>query len=73
MRVNATALIIFRLRNVKELEALTEENPALVSRQRIREIYDVATREPDCFLYIDSAAKTVDTIFWKNFDHPSAP
>ena len=34
IRVNATALIIFRLRNVKELDALTEENSALISQKK---------------------------------------
>ena len=73
IRVNATALIIFRLRNVKELDALTEENSALISRQRFREIYDEATGSPFGFLFINSVAKTVDEMFWSNFDRPIEP
>ena len=73
IRVNATALTIFRLRNVKELDALTEENSALISRQRFREIYDEATSAPFGFLFINSVAKTVDEMFWSNLDRPIAP
>ena len=58
---------------MKELDALTEENSALVSRQRFREIYDEATSDPYCFLYIDSVAKSVASMFWKNFDYPIQP
>ena len=73
IRVNSTALIFLRLRNVKELDAVTEENSALVSRQCFREIYDEATKDPYCFLYIDSVAKSVADMFWKNFDYPIPP
>ena len=51
IRTNATALIIFRLRNVKELEALTEENSAVVPRDRFRELYEEATSQPFGFFY----------------------
>ena len=73
IRVNATALIIFRPRNVKELDALTEEDSALISRQRFQEIYDEATGPPFGFLLINSVAKTVDEMFWSNFDRPIEP
>jgi hypothetical protein len=73
IRVNATALIIFRLRNVKELDALTEENSALIPQKRFREIYDEATGPPFGFLFINSVAKSVDEMFWCNFDHPILP
>ena len=73
IRVNATALIIFRLRSVNELGALAEENSALISRQRFREIYDEATSAPFGLPFINSVAKTVDEMFWSNFDHPIAP
>ena len=46
IRTSATALMIFRLRNVKELEALTEENSAVVPRDRFRELYEEATSQP---------------------------
>lgn len=73
IRTNATALIIFKLRNVKELEALTEENSAVVSRDRFREIYEEATSQPYGFLYINSVARSVEEMFYLNFEHPIAP
>ena len=73
IRTNATALIIFRLRNVKELEALTEENSAVVSRDRFRQIYGEATSEPYSFLYVNSTAKSIDETFNLRFEHPIVP
>jgi hypothetical protein len=60
---------------VKELGALTEENSALIPQKRFREIYDEATGPPFGFLFINSVAKSVDEMFWCNFDRPipSAP
>ena len=73
IRANATALIIFKLRNVKELEALTEENSAVVSRDRLREIYEEATSQPYGFLLINSVARSVEEMFYLNFEHPIVP
>ena len=73
IRTNATALIILKLRNVKELEALTEENSAVVPRDRFRELYEEATSQPYGFLYINLVAKNVDEMFWSNFDRPLVP
>jgi len=73
IRTNATALIIFKLRNVKELEALTEESSAVASRERFREIYEEATSQPYGFLYIKSVAKSADEMFWINFEGPIIP
>ncbi len=70
IRANATALIVFRLRNVKEYEAIAEENSALVSKQRFHEIYEEATSEPYSFLFIDAMAKTLDKTFWVRFEYP---
>ena len=73
IRVNATALIVFRLRNTKEYEANCEENSATVSRERFKEIYNLATSEPYSFLYIDATAKTADKMFFRRFEEPIAP
>jgi len=70
---NATALIIFTLRNVKGLEALTEENSALVSRERFREMYEEATAEPYSFLFVNGTAKTIDETFFLRFERPLVP
>jgi hypothetical protein len=73
IRTNATALIVFRLRNVKEYEALAEENSALVSKDRFREMYEEATSEPYSFLFINSVAKSLDEMFWLRFERPIIP
>ena len=69
IRVNATGLIAFRLRNVKEYEANSEENSAVISRDKFKELYHYATAEPYSFLYIDATAKTVEETIWLRFDH----
>ena len=73
IRANATALIIVRLRNFKELEALTEENSAVVSRERFREMYEEAAAEPYSFLYVNGTAKTIGETFWLRFERPFVP
>ena len=73
IRTNATALIVFRLRIVREYEALAEENSALVSKDRFREMYEEATAEPYSFLFINSVAKTLDSMFWIRFERPLVP
>jgi hypothetical protein len=68
IRVNATALIVFRLRNTKEYEAICEENSAVVSRDEFRRLYQYATSEPYSFLFINAMAKTADEMFWLRFE-----
>ena len=70
--VNATAMIAFRLGNVKEYEAISEENSAVISRDKFKELYHYPTSEPYSFLFINAMAKTVDETFWLRFEHPIA-
>jgi GTPase SAR1 family protein len=70
IRVNATSLIVFRLRNFKEYQAIEEENSAAVSRDDFKAIYDAAVAEPYSFLYIDLTAKSVDSMFYLRFERP---
>jgi hypothetical protein len=46
IRVNATFLCVYRLRNTKDLESFLEELSALVPRKELIEIYHLATKEP---------------------------
>ena len=73
IRVNATALIVFRLRNTKELEAITEESSAVVSKDRFCELYDFATSEPYNFMFINTGAKNANEMPYQNFEQPPAP
>ena len=70
IRVNATSLIVFRLRNFKEYQAIEEENSAAVAKDDFKAIYDAATAEPYSFLYVDLTAKSVDSMFFLRFERP---
>lgn len=69
IRVNATALIVYRLRSFKELECFLEENGALVDKKTLLEIYRNATKEPYSFLYVNLMAKNISEMFYQNFTH----
>ena len=67
IRVNATALIVYRLRNTKEVEAFLEEVSGLITKKELYEVYKYATEEEYCFLYINLVAKSIKNMFYKNF------
>jgi hypothetical protein len=69
IRVNATFLCVYRLRNNKDLETLLEELSALVPRKELIEIYNLATKEPYSFLYINLVAPRLNDTFFINFTH----
>jgi len=68
VRKNMTHLFIYRLRNQADLQAIIEEISAVHNPKVLLEMYNVATREPYSFLYINLVAKTVEDMFFKNFD-----
>ena len=68
LRVNAQALVVFRLRNRLELDAIIEELSAVYDKKTLMEMYQIATVEPYSFWYINLAASTVDSMFWLRFE-----
>ena len=56
LRVNSQALIVFRLRNRMELDALLEELSAVYDKKTLMEMYQIATTGPYSFWYINLAA-----------------
>ena len=68
IRINQTFVICFRLRNFQDLQAVIEENSALVPSKTLRELYDLATAQPYQFLYIDLQAKTLQETFYRSFE-----
>jgi len=68
VRKNMTQLFIYRLRNQADLLAIIEEVSAVHNPKVLHELYAVATRDPHSFLYINMMAKSVDDMFFKNFD-----
>ena len=67
IRGNATFLIVYRLRNSKDLETCLEELSAMLPRKELIEVYQLATKEPYSFLYINLVAKTLNTMLYINF------
>ena len=66
IRVNATELYVYRLRNYKDLEALLEELTALYPKKVIQKLYDYATEKPYSFLYINLMSKDKKNMFYMN-------
>ena len=73
LRVNAQALVVFRLRNRLELDAIIEELSAVYDKKTLMEMYQIATAEPYSFWYCNLSATTVQDMFWKNFEHRLVP
>ena len=68
IRVNATELFVYRLRNYRDLETFIEEVSAVVDKKTLMQIYNMATSEPYSFLYVNLRAKTKNGIFHIRFD-----
>ena len=69
IRVNATQLFIYRLRNYTDLQTFIDEVSALLKdKKTLLEIYSLATEQPYSFLYVNLLAKTVNNMFYINFD-----
>ena len=58
IRVNATNLYVFRLRNAGDLEAFVEEVSAVATKELLH-LYQVATEEPYSFLFVMLNAKVL--------------
>jgi len=68
IRINSTELIVFRLRNAQDLDAIIEEVSALVDKKTLMDIYNLATEEPYSFLYIKLNAKSRNDTFHIRFE-----
>ena len=68
IRVNATFLCIYRLRNNKDLEAFLDEVAGTVGRKELLEMYYLATKEPYSFLYINLVSPKIQDMFYINFN-----
>ena len=66
LRVNASELIVFRLRNYSDLITFLDEVSALIDKQTLLQIYTTATEEPFSFLYCNLTAK--NDIFMINYN-----
>ena len=69
-RVNFRFMLVWRLRNQREIEALMEELSAMYPRQVLHEMYETAiTHEDHSFWYIDMVAKQKQDMFFIRFEH----
>ena len=66
-RTNFCWMLIWRLRNSKELLSILEEMDALVDRKLLNEMYNMATSEKHSFWYINLLNER-DSMFYKNFE-----
>ena len=68
IRVNATNLYIFRLRNAGDLEAWIDEVSAITDKKTLLELYHLATAEPYSLFFIKLNAKKVSDMFYMRYD-----
>ena len=73
IRVNANALVMFRARNEKDVQAMIEENSALADAKTLRKIYDAATCKQYSFLFIDLMQADASQAFFKSFQSRLIP
>ena len=67
IRVNATELYVYRLRNYKDLETFIEEVSAVYDKKSLLALYNAATEEPFSFLYVKLTSKSKAALSIKNF------
>ena len=52
LRTNAVLLACFKMRNIKDLESILEENSAIILKDQLREMYERSTSRPYGFLLL---------------------
>ena len=68
IRVNASDLYVFRLRNYSDLQAFLDEVSAIADKNSTLQMYSMAVDEPYSFLTAKLTAKNKDNIFMIRFD-----
>ena len=61
-------MLVWRLRNQKEVISLMEELSAIYPVRILHEMYDLATEEPHSFWFIDLVAKSKASMFYVRFE-----
>ena len=73
IRKNCRCMLVWRLRNHKEVEALCEEMSGIYDSKTVMELYRYATEEPYSFLFIRLDAKTRKEVFYLRFESRLVP
>lgn len=69
LRVNLTCMFVWRLRNQSDLwDGVIHELSAIVSKDRINDVYQDAVSIPYGFLYVNLLAKSIDHMFHSGFN-----
>ena len=69
IRLNASSLYVFRLKNQKELDSFLEETSALIDKETMRKNCDVAINsQPYSFLYVNLSAQNINDMFMVRFE-----
>ena len=68
IRKNITDLYVFKLRNQQDLDSVIEEVSAVSNKKTLFELYNTATSTPYSFLYIKLNSKSIDDMFYVNFE-----
>ena len=68
IRVNASDLYVFRLRNYSDLQAFLEEVSAIAPKDVILQMYNLAIDEPYSFLSVKLTSKDKSKLFMIRFD-----
>ena len=61
-------MLVWRLRNHKEIEILCEELSGVYDKDTIMEMYKAATEEAYSFMFVRLDAKTRRDMFWLRFE-----
>ena len=68
IRVNATGLLLFKVRSRAERDAAEHFVSALLDPDEFRQLYEAATGEPYSFLYVKLNAKSLNDTFVVQMD-----
>jgi hypothetical protein len=68
IRVNASELYVFKLRNRQDLDTFVDEVSAIADKNTILDLYKIATEEAFSFLYVKLTSKHKDDIFMIRYD-----
>ena len=67
IRINATGLVVFKLRSQADLDAFIDEVSAVADKKSILEMYQTAILEPYSFLYVKLTEKDPNKMFMIRF------
>ena len=69
IRVNASSLYIFRLKNASELMSFIEENSAVLDKERLLQMYHTAVGDaPYSFMYVNMNSKDINKMYYIRFE-----